>query len=60
MGFLRERRLRRFLVINSRGMEMWQIVLIDLALFLLFFMFIWSGSLGEKMSSILGSFKEMF
>ena len=48
------------LFLGSRGMEMWQIVLIVLALFLLFFMLIWSGALGEKMSSLLGGFGEMF
>ena len=45
---------------NSKGMEMWQVVLIILSLLLLFFLFAWSGDLGSKMEALLSGVADRF
>ena len=37
---------------EKKGMEMWQLVLMILALLLLFFMLIWVGVLGKDLSGL--------
>ncbi len=45
---------------DSKGMEMWQLVLIVLALLLFFAMLIWFGALNKDLGGLLDAFGNLF
>ena len=45
---------------NKKGMEMWQLVLIILAIVFLLFMLAWYGGLDQKISGLLNKFLDLF
>ncbi len=47
-------------IMNKRGMEMWQLVLIILALLLLFFVLGWYAGLGETLTGLFDKMGALF
>ena len=45
---------------GKKGMEMWQLILIILAVIFLLFMIAWYGGLNESIKELLGKLGEMF
>ena len=45
---------------NKRGMEMWQLIIMLLAIFLLLFMLVWYGILGQGLADILQKIGGLF
>lgn len=45
---------------NKKGMEMWQLVFLILAIILLLFFLTWYGFLGKDLANLLDKFGELF
>lgn len=45
---------------NKRGMEMWQLILLILAVVLLLFMLIWYGALGKELEDLFQKIGDLF
>ncbi|MBI4151601.1 hypothetical protein HY496_01410 [Candidatus Woesearchaeota archaeon] len=45
---------------GKKGMEMWQLVLLILALVLLVFIIVWYGGLNKEIGNLLEKFGELF